>query len=846
MLWYSIIDFLEQKKSRRFILASSFLLTFAVMFAVIIGRGIWPFGDRDFMRTDFYNQYLAFYVELRRKLLSGNGLDFSWNIGLGSDYRAIQAYYVASPLALVTLLFPEKALIEVMTVLILVKLSLSASSFSLYLMGHFSRYRLDVVFFSLFYSLSGFMAAYNWNIMWLDSVALFPLVLLGFEKLVTGRGFRLYVLSLSLCALTNYYITMLIGYFLILYFLVQMVLIHGWRNRIRAFWRFAVCSLVAALVSSVITVPGVMALTGTKFVGASRLDLPDNFKMYMNPLDVLCRHAVNVDIELKNDHWPNIYYGVPALFLMPLWFTDRRVSRRKKVCFAFLFALFVFSFSNNIMSYIWHGFNYPDSLPARQSFIYIALVVACSYEAWSHLRNASLVRVGISFALSIALMVLGYFFAKPKEDFEPNLAFLVTGLFILFYFFIYLTLKYGWRIRPVALCMLCAMIVAELFTNVWCTSVATTSRTKYMKAWRARDAVRAYVNDMDDSFWRLDQNDRTTKNDGALSGIRTASVFSSTANAGMEELYKALGLGNSKVYYSYDGSTPLTDALFSVKYLITADEESLSGEFREFITVVEGRRLYRNRTALSPGYMLPVDLESEWDTGAGDMIQVQNSFARALGTGEELFVPAEAPTRANRTTVNAGGEGGHFYAYLHGASSDMGSTITETVERKDGSTDTYSFSKADKGCLMDLGELKEGETAVLKSEKGSMDEASVRVFRMNDRVMKSIYAVLSDEQLEVTEIGPSSLAGTIDVNEDGLFVMSVPTEKDWTLYVDGEKRPVLPFKDALISTRLSEGRHEILIKYRAAGSVEGLILSAVGILMLGVLLMWNRRGMSRA
>nr|MCR5304823.1 YfhO family protein [Lachnospiraceae bacterium] len=562
------------------------MLTFCIMMAIVVERGIWPFGDRDFMRTDFYNQYLAFYAELRRKLLSGQGLSFSWNIGLGSDFRAVQAYYTASPMALLTVLFPEKALIEVMTAMIIVKLSLSASSFSWYLMEHFGRRTVDVSFFSLFYSLSGFMAAYNWNIMWLDGVLLFPLVMLGFEKLVTGRGFRLYTVSLALCALTNYYITMLIAYFLVLYFIIRMVLLRGMGARFKALWRFFICSLIAALISCVITIPGVAALSGTDFVGKSVLDLPDNFKLYMNPLDIISRHAVNVDIELKNDHWPNIYCGVCALFMIPLWLSDRRVNLKKKICFTLLIAFFIFSFSNNIMSYIWHGFNYPDSLPARQSFMYIAVMITCCYETWLHRKNIGLVRGCICFAIAEAVLVLGYFFADPKEDFESNLAFLVSGLFILFYFFMFMTYRSGGRPRSVAYVFTAVMVIAEVFTNTTCTSVATTSRTKYMKNWKAREAAVTYLEGIDDSFWRIDQTDRTTKNDACLSGYMGASVFSSTANAGVEDLYEDLGLGTSKVYYSYDGSTPLTDALFSVKYLMTGSEGSLSNEFRSLVKVV--------------------------------------------------------------------------------------------------------------------------------------------------------------------------------------------------------------------------------------------------------------------
>lgn len=71
--------------------------------------------------------------------------------------------------------------------------------------------------------MSGYLAAYNWNVMWLDCIFLFPLIALGLEKLVTEGKYRLYCISLALCILSNYYISIMVCIFLVLYFLVLLV-----------------------------------------------------------------------------------------------------------------------------------------------------------------------------------------------------------------------------------------------------------------------------------------------------------------------------------------------------------------------------------------------------------------------------------------------------------------------------------------------------------------------------------------------------------------------------------------------------------------------------------------------
>ena len=45
------------------------------------------------------------------------------------------------------------------------------------------------------------------------------------------------------------------------------------------------------------------------------------------------------------------------------------------------------SFGTNMLDFIWHGLNYPDSLPARQSFVYILLVLTMCHDAYRHVRE---------------------------------------------------------------------------------------------------------------------------------------------------------------------------------------------------------------------------------------------------------------------------------------------------------------------------------------------------------------------------------------------------------------------------------------------------------------------------
>ena len=46
----------------------------------------------------YTSQYAPFFAEFRHKLADGGSLLYSWNVGMGVNFAALYAYYLASPL----------------------------------------------------------------------------------------------------------------------------------------------------------------------------------------------------------------------------------------------------------------------------------------------------------------------------------------------------------------------------------------------------------------------------------------------------------------------------------------------------------------------------------------------------------------------------------------------------------------------------------------------------------------------------------------------------------------------------------------------------------------------------
>ncbi len=75
----------------------SFFLPAFILLIIFIVQKIYPFGERSFLHIDMYHQYFPFLVEFYHKLKNGESLFFSWNTGIGSNFIALYAYYLASP-----------------------------------------------------------------------------------------------------------------------------------------------------------------------------------------------------------------------------------------------------------------------------------------------------------------------------------------------------------------------------------------------------------------------------------------------------------------------------------------------------------------------------------------------------------------------------------------------------------------------------------------------------------------------------------------------------------------------------------------------------------------------------
>ena len=150
-----------------------------------------------------------------------------------------------------------------------------------------------------------------------------------------------------------------------------------------ALWLY---SLLAGGLAAVVLLPEIYALQAT---ASGDFDFPKTISCYFSIFDMIARHIGNVGTEIGLDHWPNIYCGVAVLMFLLLYLGAKKITVREKAVYCGLLLMFYASFSINVLNFIWHGFHYPNSLPCRQSFIYIALVLTMCFRAYLYLDEIS-------------------------------------------------------------------------------------------------------------------------------------------------------------------------------------------------------------------------------------------------------------------------------------------------------------------------------------------------------------------------------------------------------------------------------------------------------------------------
>ena len=816
--------------------ALSFLIPVIILVGIFIGRKVFPFGDEIYLRSDCYHQYAPFHKELYRKLTEGGSLLYSWNIGMGVNFTALYSYYLASPVNLLLgLIAPTGNILIAIDIFIIIKTGLCGLTCGYYLHKRYGGKNLSFAAIAVFYALSSYMAAFSWNIMWLDCLVLLPLIVLGMDKIIKENKYFLYTIALGLSIFSNYYISIMICIFLVFYFIVRMLstcptegFFKYTFSRVKS---FVIGSLIAGGLGACMILPEIAALSYTV---SGEFKFPEQWQNYFSIIEMISRSMMNVEVSIFNAHEPNVYCTVGIFMFLPMYFLCKKINIKEKYGTGFLIGLFLISFNTNIPNYLFHGMHFPNSLPARESFIYIFVLVTVVYQVIVNIDCFTKKQIAGSFFGGLGVMLLiEELYVNDTYTFD---IIYMSMLFLVFYFIVTMALRNKKINKTFIVYVLFIVCIAEATINSdHEKSYSTTTYSAYLED---NKAIENLVNKIEDnSFYRIEKLNRKTKNDAAWNNYYGVSIFSSTANGNFTEFLGRLGFEKSTNAYSYYGSTPFTSALLSVKYVLSNNLIETPYLMSLYNYDEEASRyLYKLDYTLPLGFMIPSDFSDNWLCEGNNPFAVQNSFVESSTGYVDMFTQVYAGCKGSYTVIEPT-EDCDLYVYV----TNYVDNISWDIENADGTSgDQGSASGLNHRQIVHIGDVTAG-SKITVSSGDAVSSLQLYAYAFHQDVFDIAFNALSSQGLQISEFEDTYIKGSINAKEDGLMYTSIIYDRGWKAYIDGKEVEISSINEALLAIPVPAGTHTIELKYCPENLVSGLVITIISIGLLTFLIIWDKK-----
>ncbi len=816
-----------------------FLIPFIVTFVGFALIKVWPFGDGTVLIIDSIHQYLPFYTVFHDKLVSGQSLFYSFQGGFGFDFWATAAYYLASPINLLMVFIPTPNVADFMDFAIVLKIGLCGGTFSWYLHKRDPDRKFMPVVFGTMFALSNFMIGYYFNLMWLESVAMLPVMMYGIEKIVKGGEGRTYALSLFYGIWCNYYIGFMLCIFSVLYMISQLFADKwtGIKSFLRRVLVYAWYSVLAGGMASMVLMPAYASLKSSEAMQNNTF--PQQIKFYTNFIDIMLQHfAAAHPINISDTQVGlNAYCGVAVMIFALMYVLDTKIAWKEKLTKVCLTAFLMLSFSLNILNYIWHGFHLQNGLPNRFAFIYIALLLIMSYDTTAHIRQMRPETILLSSLVPIVFCftVVATGYADQTYDQKYGAWNYATPILLCGYMLLLLLSRYLKVLKKTFPYVLGAALLFEACVHAiyGIEYNENVTRSIYLADQASYKKLTA---DTDKSeFFRSEIDSQRMRNVTMYAGGNSVIMFNSTMLQSVTNFCDKIGMESRTNKNGYNGVTKLMNDVFGIRYVLSSNAKAGSDSLYQF-TYVDGDgnlRMFENKDALAVGFMVNPDIR-EWDIDNGDNpIEVQNAFVR-LATGiDGLYTLDRTIEAENGQTYDIKvPDDKQVYVYCPNRVASIELDTPEYTRTYTTFTDHLYVINSSAG--NDIAHL----TVTLNAGQTS---ETLYVYTCPNSTCTRIAETLAKNQMTDVRVTGSSLTGSIHVDEAGTLMMTVPCEEGWTITVDGHT--VTPYKIAGTMTGfdLDEGDHKIEMHYMPGGFRSGVSLTVLCAVLFILTQIWVRR-----
>ncbi len=228
---------------------------------IIQGNGILTIS------ADFNYQQIPFGINLNELIKEGK-INWNWVNDLGSGFVGSFSFYnLGSIFFWITLIFPSKVYPYLIGPIMIIKYIIASLTAFIFLKRYVKNKDYAIIG-ALLYSFSGFQITNMLFNHFHDVVALFPLILIGMDKLVLDNKKGIFAISIAISAITNYFFFIGQVVFSIIYFLIK-VITKQYKIDVKKFKELVIEAILGFGISMIIFIPSILFILNNPRVETS-------------------------------------------------------------------------------------------------------------------------------------------------------------------------------------------------------------------------------------------------------------------------------------------------------------------------------------------------------------------------------------------------------------------------------------------------------------------------------------------------------------------------------------------------------------------------------------------------
>ena len=823
------------------------------------------FGKYTFMHSDMAAQYSSIAKLFLRQLFIDHNIIYSWNVSLGSDTIPLYAFYSCfSPF---TLIYALDFNIDLLSFFVTFgKLSLAAFAFNWFVSKYIKLDNKLSIMLSVLYSMCGFTMAYYSNMIWFDGMYMLPVIIALVIDLLNNKKNSIFLsLAYAYIFVVNFYSGYIIGIFSAIVFI--LLIFRKKEKNIKDIFKYIFKFIFVGTTAICLSAP-ILYPTARAFLGSRTDDSSAFAGLYLNIFDIYNQLFVGQVASKEIGHFPYVYCGIISLILLVMFYLNKKITRLDKLLLSVLFCVYIISCFVPGLYLLMHCFDTPDSYNFRFSYLIVFVILCAAGMCLANIQGVKKKYIIVISSLCFVVFLIYSVIQVKIYDFISN----ISGKYILInsiFMFIYALLLIFYLSKDkkkIFEFIIIAISIVEISINGLsyevinrkCMSEETDLYFFYNN--QIKDAIETLKTE-DDSWYRVYSPNSLYCNDSMKYDYNTLGVFSSYQNQSLRKTLGRLGYVASALSHRDMGSTEITRMMMGEKYNIVSsgwNEKLDKAYYEEFdyylpigfmvdegvvaCSLVDDKNPFNNQNKLLSS-MLGEDIKYFYNTGENISIDYYNA---------EIVDGEEYPT----------------FQLID--NSEMGYVLFDdsSKETKYAYFSTPYVMEASDSALVTNSDMQIGplimDSFLLSPHivKTAENDSEIYIVMGGDRlpwasfekayfygtnkdIINYIYSKLNNHKLEVIEIKDGYVKGNISVDKEDILFTSIPYEEGWKVYVDGkETEKISLVDDAFLGVKITQGNHEVLMKYYDNNITIGLVMLFVGFVFSGCVIFYDvKKGM---